>query len=317
MSSIDRTYWRDVHEATYRRGWTIDKPYTGPCVVVIGTRYGGAYEGGLFTAMPREDLSSAAFGEDCAAADWWHENAGRVGIGSTPDLALKDWYEKTAEMNLTVACLYVAGEYPYTPEYVYNLEAMCARWIDRPFEFVCLTDRPELLPGIQTITVQKLPDCFAYWTKLELFNPARAWRGRVLCLDLDVLIVRPLAPIIDYPEPFVTTSDLQGKTGFDKYGRQIVRRFNSSIMAWDGGTHTHLFERWSPAVAARLSGDQDWLAEQLPDAVGLPRAWFPRLSEVPGGPPFDPLVKVVLTKNPKNHLAIERFSWFGPLWRLA
>lgn len=225
-------------------------------------------------------------------------------------------------MNVTVACLFVRGEYPYTVEYVRRLRAMVERWIDRPFRFVCLTDQPEAMPaGVEAIHVQRWPGCFAYWTKLELFHPSREWTGTVLYLDLDTLIVAPLCPILDFLTPFAEfalTSDPRrpGQRTRDKYGRAIVRRFNSSVMVWRGGAQTNLYTRWNPSVAHRLSGDQDWIAEQASEAVGMPRAWFPRLSEIQG-PPFDADVKVILTKHPKNHVARERFPWVEPLWGAA
>jgi len=218
-----------------------------------------------------------------------------------------------------VCCLFVQGEYPYTVDFVLRLQAMVARWMDRPYRFVCLTDRPWLLPPtVETVPINKLPGCFAYWTKLELFNPMRQWSGRVLYLDLDVLLVAPLSAILDYPAEFALTADPNryGHKPTDKYGRSIVRRFNSSVMVWDGGTQTHLHGNWSPNAAARLSGDQDFIAEHAPEAVGLPRAWFPRLSEV-SAPPFDPDVKVILSKFPKNDQAVARFPWFDALWGAA
>lgn len=221
--------------------------------------------------------------------------------------------------SLTVCCVYVKGEYPYTVEYVTRLQAMVHRWIDRPYSFVCLTDQPWAIPGgIDTIPVVKLPKCAAYWTKLELFNPERHWSGRMLYLDLDVLIVSPLAPIIDCSAEFALTADpvFVGQKTKDRFGRRIVRRFNSSVMVWNGGTQTHLYTLWSHVAAERLSGDQDWIAEHNPDAFGLPRRWFPRLSEV-GEPPFDPDVKVILTKYPKNHVAMETRPWLAPLWGAA
>lgn len=222
-----------------------------------------------------------------------------------------------ADDALTVTCLFLEGEYPYTVDYVTRLKAMVQRWTDRPHRFVCLTDRPWLLPNIETIAVAKLPNCFAYWTKLDLFNPARAWTGRMLYLDLDTLIVAPLAHIINYDADFALTSDPEraGQKTQDRFGRAIVRRFNSSVMVWDGGTQTHLYKRWSPDVAKRLSGDQDWIGEQATDAAGMPREWFPRLSEVTS-PPFGE-AKVMLSKHPKNHVAATQCHWFEPLWGAA
>lgn len=220
---------------------------------------------------------------------------------------------------ITVACVFVQGEYPYTVEYVSRLLAMVRAWIDRPFRFVCLTDRPNEMPdGVEAIPITRPPRCFAYWSKLELFNPARQFEGRVLYLDLDTLIVAPLAPIVDVPAAFAITADpfRPGMKTEDRYGRAIVRKFNSSVMVWDGGTQTELYTHWTSAVAQRLSGDQDWIGEQTPDAEGMPRAWFPRLSEVVR-PPFDPDVKVILSKYPKNHVAATSLSWFAPLWGAA
>lgn len=217
----------------------------------------------------------------------------------------------------TVACVFVRGEYPYTVEYVTKLYAMVRRWLDRPFRFVCLTDRPDLMPEhIEPIFVEVPAGCSAPWAKLELFNPARNWIGRVLYLDLDTLIVSQLAELIDTPEPFVITGDPFGRTGKDAFGRQIVRKFNSSVMAWDGGTQTDLYTDWTPKVADRLSGDQDYLAEKRPDAATWPRFWFPRLSELYGEAPTMP-ARVVLSKVPKNHLAVKQYPWFDALWGAA
>lgn len=218
---------------------------------------------------------------------------------------------------MTVTCVWVRGEYPYTPEYVTRLRDMVARWLDRPFRFVCLTDQPDAVPDVETIPIAKLPG-FAPWSKLELFNPFRQWVGRMLYLDLDSLIVAPLGPLVDTPAAFVITDDpwRQGHKVKDSYGRAIVRRFNSSVMAWDGGTQTDLFTDWTPDVAARLSGDQDWIGERRPDAQTWPRAWFPRISELHGEPPIGD-AKVVLVKVPKNHDAVVRFPWVAPLWGAA
>lgn len=219
-------------------------------------------------------------------------------------------------MKTTVACVFVKGEYPYTPEYVVRLHAMVRQWTHRPFRFVCLTDQPWLFTDpIDTIAVQKLPG-FAPWTKLELFNPIRRWTGRMLYLDLDTLIVAPLAPIIDAPTTFAITADPAAghkPRTRDSFGRRIVRRFNSSVMVWDGGTQTELYTKWTPFVSTQLSGDQDWTGEQLPGAWTLPRAWFPRISEVQQ-PPWPSDAKIVFCKVPKNDVLAQQTPWFSPLW---
>lgn len=232
----------------------------------------------------------------------------------------------------TVACLFVKGEYPYTPEYVTRLYEMVVRWIDRKFDFVVLTDEPDRdeFKDFDTMRVKRLPG-FAYWTKLELFNPERGFGGRVLYLDLDTLIVAPLAPILDVDAPFAITADPERRRIpklRDSHGRKIVRRFNSSVMVWDSGTATELYTEWKPKVSDELSGDQDWIAEALPTAYDMPRAWFPRISEcvIDGSQPdghreasivYGPSAKVILCKNPKNGIAAELYPEVNKIWRAA
>jgi len=218
----------------------------------------------------------------------------------------------------TVACVFVKGNYPYTLQYVVRLERMARRYLLRPFRFVCLTDQAAAVraAGIEPIAVARLDVEQAYWHKVHLFNPEHGLTGRVLFLDLDVLVVAALDPIVDHPAPFVITADppRDGQAARDKFGRRIVRKFNSSVMAWAGGTHAHLFHDWSPAVADELSGDQDWIGEQYPDAATLPAEWFPRISSIGARGHIPEAAKVVLVKTPKNHLAAAQFPWFEPLW---
>lgn len=224
---------------------------------------------------------------------------------------------------LTVLCVYVKGPFPYTADYVVRLERMARRYISRPFRFVCLTDRPdEIKRHVDvTIVIPSMADVVpqngaGYWAKVRLFDPALDFRGRLLYLDLDTLIVAPLDPIIDYQASLALTADAlvleRAHLDKDRYGRRLVRRFNSSVMVWQGGMHADLWTRWTPAVAQRLSTDQDWIGEQAEDAVGMPLEWFPRISRVQ--PPWPIEAKVVLSKKPKNAEACERWPWFEPMW---
>lgn len=225
---------------------------------------------------------------------------------------------------LTVACVWVAGPVAYTADYVRRLRRMVTRYLERPHRFVCLTDRPSELPDVETIAIEsfagQVPDNGAgYWAKVRLFDPAVGFASRVLYLDLDVLVVGDLAPIVDFPAAFALTEDAlvleRAHLDRDRYGRQIVRRFNSSVMVWEGGLYADLWTLWTPDVAQRLSTDQDWIAERYPTAGALPLAWFPRISRVQ--PPWPDDAKVVLVKKPKNHEAVERWPWFEPLWGAA
>lgn len=243
-------------------------------------------------------------------------------------------------MTTTVATVYVRGPFPYTVEYVTRLERMVKRYLQRPFHFVTLCDcetmqelRAAAVRGDYTGTMLLVPSMagivpnngVGYWNKVRLFDPANGFEGRVLYIDLDSLIVAPLDPIVDFPSEFAVTEDAlaldRSRLTLDRYGRQIVCRFNSSVMVWNADTHQDLWTRWSPAEAQRLSTDQDWIGEQALDAQGLPVAWFPRISQLvkdeafaATGAPIPPDAKVVLAKKPKNEEACERWPWFETLW---
>lgn len=215
-------------------------------------------------------------------------------------------------MSLTVACVWVNGHVPFGVEYVAKLHAMARRWIARPFEFVCFTDRPALLPkGVEPVVIDSPGQLKGWWSKVELFNKAHGLCGRVLYLDLDTLIVDPLDEVIDYPAPFALAPHAGTFNGKD--GLTVVKRFNSSVMVWDAGTQDHIFDNWTPKTAKRLWGDQDHIGEQCPFASAMPAEWFPRLSDLDGERP-DVRAKVVLAKKPKNVIASQRLAWFREAW---
>lgn len=216
-------------------------------------------------------------------------------------------------MSLTVACVWVHGHLPYPVEYVTRLHAMARRWIARPFEFVCLTDHAEQLPaGITPVPVPAPgPHVKGWWAKLELFNPANQFTGRVLYLDLDTLLVADLEPIIRFPASFALAPHAGTFDGRD--GRRVVKRFNSSVMVWDGGERHDLFLKFSPSVTQTLWGDQDWIGLQAPDAAVMPSVWFPRLSEF-AWPAVPEGAKVVLCKKPKNQDAAKSLKGFAEAW---
>lgn len=219
--------------------------------------------------------------------------------------------------NVTIACVLVKGEYAYTPEYVRRLLVMCQRYVSRPFEFVCLTDQPKAMPvGVLPIPVKRLDGCFAFWTKMRMFDVFRGWTGRILFMDLDSLVVNSLDPIIDYPAPMALIEDAfaveRAHLHTDRYGRRLNRKFQGSVMVWDAGEYAHVWDRWTLADALRLSTDQDWMCEMVPDAAAMPQPWFPRASRTP--PPWSADAKIVLAKKPKGFEACEKWPWFNEYW---
>lgn len=216
-------------------------------------------------------------------------------------------------MELTVVCVLVKGHVGFTPEYVTRLWSMCSRVLPK-HRFVCFTDNPGSLPSfIEKVKIPTPRGIFAWWAKLELFNPVRDFNGRLLYLDLDVLLVGDVNKIVEFNSTFALVPD--GAPGFKPaQGKKCVKKFNSSVMVWDA-EHTphHVFTEWNRAVADRLWGDQDWLGEQIPSADIMPLEWFPRLSAV--GNKWDSDAKVLLCKKPKNHIAAQQSKWFSEAWQ--
>jgi hypothetical protein len=218
-------------------------------------------------------------------------------------------------MTLTVLCVLVRGHVPFAPEYVCRLQSMARRLLPA-HRFVCLTDqRAALEPDVECVEIPSPPrGVFGWWSKLHLFNPALPLSGRLVYFDLDVLLIRSLLDIANFPAPFALAPD--GAPAFrPRDGRYCVKRFNSSVMAWDHGTHPELFTEWNTFVAKRLWGDQDWIGERCPDAARMPAEWFPRLSALPDAPRWPAEARVVLCKKPKNAEALARWPWFDKEWQ--
>jgi len=198
---------------------------------------------------------------------------------------------------------------------------MARKFLPYPFTFVCFTDQPELFRSpIETIRIPShLPGCpsaIGFWNKLQLFNPEHGLIGRVLFLDLDVLVVNHLTPLVDYPASFALASDElaleRPARDVNTIGQTIIRKFNASAMVFWADAAYELWLDWTPDVTARLQSDQDWYGERIPEASALPVSWFPRLSRVQ--PPFAEDAKVVLVKKPKNHHAAAQWPWFEQAW---
>ena len=215
---------------------------------------------------------------------------------------------------LTVCCVWVEANVPFSVDYVTRLRSMVGRNLSRPSRFVCLTDRPHLLTGVECIRIPPTDGRYGWWSKLEAFNHANGLRGRCLYLDLDTLIMANLGPIADFGASFALIP--HAGTFVPKNGLATVPRFNSSVMVWDAGCKEtrDLYSSWTPAVAQRLWGDQDFIAERAPYAATMPIEWFPRLSQI-GSEQIPPSAKVILCKRPKNVEAAKQYAWVREVWQ--
>ena len=131
----------------------------------------------------------------------------------------------------------------YSAAYVNTLYSMVARNLSREFRFVCLTEDGVGLDD--QVEVFPLPEL-----SVDLGGPERGWnklavfaetlydlKGKVLCLDLDLIITGSLDDLFDYPGEVMIIRDWIKKDGTG----------NSSVYRFEVGAHAeilHEFERF-------------------------------------------------------------------------
>lgn len=160
--------------------------------------------------------------------------------------------------SLTIVCL-KWGDL-YGPEYVNRLFAMVSRNLSSSFRFVCFTDdaegiRPEVeikpLPEFPEPAYQYARYCSA-WRKLALFDcDATGLAGRILFLDLDIVILRSLDTLFEGDAPFMMLENwYQPGNG------------QASVMRFDNDAMKPLLERYLAdpiAVLERYVTEQEYI----------------------------------------------------------
>lgn len=157
----------------------------------------------------------------------------------------------------------------FTPDTVYALRDMVRRHYPHPHRFVCVTDRPQDVPKVETIPLWDdcagIPSPIGYsypscYRRLKVFAPdaGEVFGERLVSLDLDTVIVGDLTPLFDRPEDFVIwgESDFPHTTPY--CGSLWLLKTGARPQVW-----TAFDERTSPRLAMRAGcrgSDQGWLA---------------------------------------------------------
>jgi hypothetical protein len=104
-------------------------------------------------------------------------------------------------------CCFKYGE-KYPPIYVERLYKMVKRHLSEPFEFHCFT---EDATGISNPAIQIHPlidtDFKGAWHQATIFKPDIGIKGKILYLDLDIVIVDSIDALIEQPGDFVINKD--------------------------------------------------------------------------------------------------------------
>lgn len=155
---------------------------------------------------------------------------------------------------LNVVCLYWGNK--YSVDYVVKLRNMVERHLKTPHRFICITDNPDKIP--KSIETMQLPDhgLTGWWNKLLLFdNKIWNFEGRVLFLDLDIVIMNDLDRYVNYNSAadFNIIDDFY----FSK------REYNSSVMIFNPDKMGYIWDSFDKAMTSQMHGDQNWITKCL------------------------------------------------------
>lgn len=154
----------------------------------------------------------------------------------------------------------------FAPETVYALREMIRRHYPHEHRFVCVTDRPQDVPGIETVLLwpdfatlpsnigRGYPSCYR---RLKLFAPdaGETFGPRMVSIDLDMVIVGDLTPLFAGDEDF----KIWGESDY------ATQAYNGSLWMLRAGTRPQVWTQFnedSPRLAARSGSkgsDQGWM----------------------------------------------------------
>jgi hypothetical protein len=218
---------------------------------------------------------------------------------------------------LTVVCVKVGSK--YKPNYVLKLKSMVARNLEQPHNFVCFTDNPEGLDGIDCL---ELPDktLEGWWSKINLFRADLPFTGPMLYLDLDIVITGRLDSMVDsIPADIDFAIIRQWKKNIKKITRygHTKSAYNSSMMWWRNiGIRSEIATKITPDDIARWRGDQDWIAVCRPHEFTFSDKFVCGYEDLgPAGPKRRPDIKLVLFSKLENHYIAPKVDWVRNLWK--
>ena len=176
--------------------------------------------------------------------------------------------QKSVEEKYYVLCLKHGTK--YSSDYVNVLHKMVKRNCTLDFEMVCLTDNSQ---GINPdITILPLPkELTGWWCKPYMFSSNLPLTGKVLYMDLDVVISNNVDKLFEFTDGWATIRD------FTRKMRPTWRKYNSSVVLFEAGS---LSQFWDDFVndqkkhQRKFHGDQDWLYD-VAERLNNPAKLFP------------------------------------------
>lgn len=161
----------------------------------------------------------------------------------------------------------------FGPESVVILRNMIQRHYKKPHRFICITDDPKGLKGLETFPLwtdhaglrnpngSHNPSCYR---RLKMFAPeAREWfgDGHIVSIDLDTVIVGDIAPLFEDPPDF----RIWGESDFPQ-----TQWMNGSLWMLRLGSKPHVWTKFDPVLSPREAArhgargsDQGWMSYVL------------------------------------------------------
>lgn len=186
---------------------------------------------------------------------------------------------------VTVTCIKWGDKFP--PYYVNRLYAGVKRFMDRPFRFVCFTEKPQdIRPEVEIFPLPEVPfedemvramttgKRRGAWRKVTMLKPgAGNLSGRCLGMDLDVVVTGPLGPLFDYKPGKLC----MGRDWLERRRRRVGG--HGSVFRFEPERHRYLYDEFAADVAKAVAfkGEQKYTsmtAYRHGDLEYFPDGWI-------------------------------------------
>jgi len=178
-----------------------------------------------------------------------------------------------------ICCLKYGTLYP--ADYVNVLYNASRKAMRGAFRFICLTDRTEgLLPDIEALPIPDVGlapgEWFkgGVWPKLGIYDRHfHGLKGRVVFIDLDMVVLSDLDAFFDVPGPFV---GIDGGPRWGRPGSTAQPELCSALVAYDIGALGDLADRFRAdkrGIMGRYRTEQAYTEAELGQIAFWPDDW--------------------------------------------
>lgn len=211
------------------------------------------------------------------------------------------------EKRVNIVCVYWKGNFQgriFLDSDVDMLRRSVEKHIDRPYRFYCLTN--DMNANFNSEKIKLKHNWPGWWSKIELFRPDLP-EGRTLYIDLDSHVVGNLGPLFDHKGDLILMkgSGKNVKRGkyvdYDKTGE--IWQYRSGVMLFEARLFSWIyfqFEDEGDKLMRRYRGDQDLIADWLPNQPTFPPRYMVKLKSVINRNMFYKETKIVTGRFPAS-----------------